>query len=239
MGFDHGYGGSPWGERLRSRAGGSSWILDRASRLQSRGRSAAAEVWDLEHGERRLADRFRSGHDRRPSLFAKCSRIPRQGAFGSRSLDRSGQRRIPFPNEAGASPALAREIYKLHQAREKLNGQTNDIFVTKTESIAQKTLAFLLLASGVPLHQPGPSGELFVEVHKKDGITVGMAGAASLPLTPSQCFVRYANERKDRLSPSEIEKLAEIEREEREAIERGAYRLLQNFARIINGPTQG
>ena len=61
-----------------------------------------------------------------------------------------------------------------------------------------------------------------MEVHKKDGITVGMAGAASLPLTPSQCFVRNANERKDRLSPSEIEKLAEIEREEREAIERGS-----------------
>lgn len=125
-----------------------------------------------------------------------------------------------FPMKPEPLQRWLREIYELRRARAKLGGRTNDTFVVKAESTAQRTLAYLLLALGAPVHQAGPNGELFVEVHKEDGITVGMPGAAGRPLTPDECFVRSANERKDRLLPSEIETLAGIEREEREAIGR-------------------
>jgi hypothetical protein len=98
--------------------------------------------------------------------------------------------------------------------------ERHHFFAVEVESEAQRAFAYLLLALGVPLNQTGPNGELLIEVDGPQGVTVGIPGPSCEALAPEQCFVRQANNEKDRLAVSGGAELAEVERLEREAIAR-------------------
>jgi hypothetical protein len=80
-----------------------------------------------------------------------------------------------------ATPILSAWLHRFHQVKSArgVHAEQGDIAVISPSSTNAQVLMLLLASLGVGIHQPAPQdGSVFVEVHKPEGIVVGMPGPA-------------------------------------------------------------
>jgi hypothetical protein len=74
---------------------------------------------------------------------------------------------------------LTQWLMRFHSVRRlRVDQTTGDVAVCDRSVARAEALMGLLRDIGIGVHETGPDGEAFVEVHRPDGIAVGMPGAA-------------------------------------------------------------
>jgi hypothetical protein len=123
-----------------------------------------------------------------------------------------------FPLDPASLQRWLHTLHQLRQLRARHDEQAKDCFIVEAATKNQHAFLQVLATLGVVLQRAGPDGELFVEIHQPQGITIRFPGLKSIQLAPECCVVQQANVEKDRLAATGDPRLAEVEREERNAI---------------------
>lgn len=73
---------------------------------------------------------------------------------------------------------LADWLWRFHQVRQIRGTEAGDVAVVPDFGPPARAMMALLASLKIGVHLPGPKGEILVEVHRPDGIVIGMPGPA-------------------------------------------------------------
>jgi hypothetical protein len=118
-----------------------------------------------------------------------------------------------WTSEAATLAAWLQHFHLVRRTR-GADVETGDVAVVPRSGANARAVMLLLRSLGVGVHLPGPDGAAYVEVHRPDGIVVGMPGPA-FEDAPDR-FLRQLNLEQDAVKdcPDAATKLREIARRE-------------------------